>query len=133
MSDLIADHIPIMMMTEAIMALRRQGQIRVLAVASEQRLRSMPEIATAAEQGFPDLLARLFIGLFTPAKTPFPIIAKIEGVTKLAMQDAALQKSFAAAGFELVTNSDAASATRYLDNEILRWRPIVEEVGFTQE
>jgi tripartite-type tricarboxylate transporter receptor subunit TctC len=131
MSDLIAGHIPIMtpMMTETIIALHRQGQIRVLAVASEQRLRSMPEIATAAEQGYPDLIARLFIGLFAPAKTPEPIIARVEDVTRHAMQDVALQTSFGAAGFESVTNSDAASAARYLADEIARWRPIAEQVG----
>ena len=135
MSDLIAGHIPIMtpMMTETIIALHRQGQIKVLAVASEQRLRSMPEIATAAEQGYPDLIARLFIGLFAPAKTPEPIIAKVEDVTRRAMQDAALQASFAAAGFESVTNSDAASAARYLADEIARWRPIAEQVGSSEK
>jgi tripartite-type tricarboxylate transporter receptor subunit TctC len=134
MSDLIAGHIPIMtpMMTETIIALHRQGQIRVLAVASEQRLGSMPEIPTAAEQGYPDLIARLFIGIFAPAKTPEPIIAKIEAVTRQAMQDVALQKSFAAAGFESVTNSDASSAARYLNDEIARWRPIAEQVGSSQ-
>lgn len=134
-ADLVAGHIPIMtpMMTQAIIALHRQGQLRVLAVASEQRLRSMPDIPTAAEQGFPDLLARLFVGLFAPAKTPLPIVAKLEGATRLAMQNAALQTSFAAAGFELVTNSDAASAARYLKDEIVRWRPIVQQVGLSQE
>jgi tripartite-type tricarboxylate transporter receptor subunit TctC len=135
MSDLIAGHIPIMtpMMTETIIALHRQGQIKVLAVASQQRLKSMPDIATAAEQGYPELIARLFVGLFAPAKTPKPIVARVEDVTQRAMQDLALQKSFAAAGFESVTNSDAATAARYLDSEIVRWRPIVEQVGLRQE
>jgi tripartite-type tricarboxylate transporter receptor subunit TctC len=135
MSDLIAGHIPIMtpMMTETVIALHRQGQIRVLAVASEQRLRSMPDIPTAAEQGYPELIARLFVGLFAPAMTPQAIVARIENLTQRAMQDVALQRSFAAAGFESVTNSDAASAARYLHDEIVRWGPIVKQVGLSQE
>ena len=83
------------MMSEQIYELHRQGKLRVLAVASEQRLTRCPTLPTGGEQGYPDLVARLFFGLFAPAKTPKPIIAKIEQATQLAMQDPALQKSFA--------------------------------------
>jgi hypothetical protein len=56
----------------------------------------------------------------------------LEDVTQRAVQDEAPQKSFTAARFESVTNSDVASDAGYL-NEIARWRPIVEKVGQTQE
>ena len=135
MTDVIAGHIPIAtpMMSEAILALHRQGQIRILAVASDRRLAAMPDIATAAEQGYPGLIARLFVGLFAPAKTPAAIVAKIADVTRQAMQSAALQASFAAAGFQVVADVDASTAARYLDEEIARWKPIVEQVGLQQE
>jgi tripartite-type tricarboxylate transporter receptor subunit TctC len=131
LTDLIAGNIPIMtpMMDQNIIALHRDGQIRVLAVASDQRLTAMPEIATAAEQGYPDLIARLFVGLFAPAGTPRPILAKVEAVTQQAMQDPGLQESFANAGFVSVTNSDTASAARYLNVEILRWKPLLDQAG----
>jgi tripartite-type tricarboxylate transporter receptor subunit TctC len=131
MSDLIADHIPIMtpMMSQTIIELHRQGRIRVLAVASEHRLDAMPDIATAAEQGFPELIARLFVGLFAPAATPQPIVAQIDAATHVAMQDPDLQKNFSAAGFESVTDSDAASAARYVEGEITRWKPILQQVN----
>jgi tripartite-type tricarboxylate transporter receptor subunit TctC len=131
MTDLIAGNIPIMtpMMDQAIIALHRQGQIRVLAVASERRLPAMPEISTAAEQGYPDLVARLFVGLFAPVATPQPIQAKVEAVTRQAMQDSRLQESFANAGFVSVTNSTPTSAARYLDGEIQRWKPLLQQTG----
>ncbi len=131
MIDLIAGNIPIMtpMMDQNVIGLHRHGQIRVLAVASEQRLAAMPEMATAAEQGYPDLIARLFVGLFAPAGTPRPILAKVEAVTRQAMQDPGLQDSFATAGFVSVTNSDATSAARYLKAEIQRWKPLLAQAG----
>jgi tripartite-type tricarboxylate transporter receptor subunit TctC len=131
MTDLIAGNIPIMtpMMDQTIIGLHRQGQIRVLAVASEQRLAAMPEIATAAEQGYPDLVARLFVGLFAPAQTPRPILAKVETVTQQAIQDARLQRSFSNAGFVSVTNSDSPSAARCLKAEIQRWKPILQQTS----
>lgn len=131
LTDLIAGNIPIMtpMMDQNIIALHRAGQIRVLAVAAERRLAAMPEIATAAEQGYPDLVARLFVGLFAPAGTPQPVLAKVGTVTQQAMQDPGLQKSFTDAGFVSVTDSDPASAARYINAEILRWKPLLQQAG----
>ena len=132
MTDVIAGHIPIAtpMMSEAILALHRQGQIRILAVASDRRLAAMPDIGTAAEQGYPGLVARLFVGLFAPAKTPAPIVAKVAEATRAALQSAALQASFAAAGFQVAGDLGATAAARYLDGEIARWN---EQVGLQQE
>jgi tripartite-type tricarboxylate transporter receptor subunit TctC len=135
MTDVIAGHIPIAtpMMSEAILTLHKQGAIRILAVASDHRLAAMPDIETAGEQGYPGLIARLFVGLFAPAKTPQSIVAKVAEVTRQAMQDATLKGRFAAAGFQVVADVDAAAAARYLDEEIVRWKPIVEQVGLQQE
>jgi tripartite-type tricarboxylate transporter receptor subunit TctC len=131
MTDLIAGNIPIMtpMMDQAVIALHRQGQIRIIAVASEQRLTAIPEIATAAEQGYPDLIARLFVGLFAPTGTPQPIQAKVEAVSRQAMQDKHLQDSFATAGFVTVANSSPAAAVSYLDAEIRRWKPLLQQTS----
>ena len=130
-SDAIGGQVPIVtpMMSEQIFELHRQGKLRILAVASEKRLAAMPDIATAVEQGYPNLVARLFVGLFAPAKTPKPILAKIEQATQLAMQNPALQKSFAAGGFETLSKTDAASAADYVNTEIVRWKPVLEQLG----
>jgi tripartite-type tricarboxylate transporter receptor subunit TctC len=112
---------------------RRHGQIRLLAVASERRLAAMPDIATAAEQGYPDLVVRLFAGLFAPAKTTRPIVAELEKVTQTAVQDPALQANFAAGGFEVVSNSNATSAAEYLNKEIVRWQPVIEEFSLNRK
>jgi tripartite-type tricarboxylate transporter receptor subunit TctC len=135
MSDLITGQIPIMtpMMSENIMELHRLGRIRVLAVTSERRLAAMPDIATASEQGYPELIARLFVGLFAPAKTTGPILAKLEAVTRSALRDPSLQAKFVAGGFEALTNSDAAAAAGYLNKEIARWKPILEQFNLNRQ
>ncbi len=135
MTDVIAGHIPIAtpMMSEAILALHRQGQIKILAVASDHRLAAMTDIETAAEQGYPALIARLFVGLFAPAKTPATIVAKVAEVTREALQSVALKERFSAAGFQVVADLDVAAARRYLDEESARWKPIVEQIGLQQE
>ncbi|AMN39468.1 Bug family tripartite tricarboxylate transporter substrate binding protein [Rhodoplanes sp. Z2-YC6860] len=128
-SDAIAGQIPIStpMMSEQIWELHRQGKLKVLAVASEKRLRAIPDLPTAVEQGFPDLVARLFFGLFAPAKTPKEIIGKVEQATKVAMQDPELRKNFEAGGFETLDTTDAAAAADYVAKEVTRWKPILAQ------
>jgi len=89
--DAISGQVPIStpMMSEQLWEFHKQGKLKVLAVASERRLSSMPDIPTGGEQGYPDLVARPFFGLFAPATTPKPIIAKVEQATQVAMQDPA--------------------------------------------
>jgi tripartite-type tricarboxylate transporter receptor subunit TctC len=127
MADAISGQVPMStpMMSEQLFEFHKQGKLRILAVASERRLAAMPGIPTGAEQGYPDLVARLFFGLFAPAKTPKPIIAKVEQATKLAMQDPGLKQNFQASGYETLATTDAASAADYVAREIVRWKPIL--------
>ena len=134
MSDALSGQVPMStpMMSEQLFEFHKQGRLKILAVASERRLSSMPDIPTGAEQGYPDLVARLFFGLFAPAKTPKPIIAKIEEATRIAMQDPALKQNFQASGYETLATTDAASAADYVAKEIVRWRPILAQLRTTQ-
>jgi tripartite-type tricarboxylate transporter receptor subunit TctC len=128
-ADAIAGQVPIStpMMSEQIWELHRQGKLKVLAVASERRLRALPELPTAVEQGYPDLVARLFFGLFAPAKTPKTVISKVEQATKAAMQDSDLKKNFEASGFEILDTIDSAAAANYVAKEVTRWKPILAQ------
>jgi tripartite-type tricarboxylate transporter receptor subunit TctC len=130
MTDALAGQVPVStpMMSEQLFEFHKQGKLRILAVASERRLSSMPDIPTGAEQGYPDLVARLFFGLFAPAKTPKAIIAKVVQATQLAMQDPALKQNFQASGYETLATTDAASAADYVAKEIVRWRPILAQL-----
>lgn len=131
MTDLIAGQIPVAtpMLSPSTLELHRQGRVRILAVGSERRVDSMPDIPTAAEQGLPDLIARLFVGIFAPAKTPQPILAKVQQVTQAAMKEPSLKSRFAAGGFEVVVGSTPASAAEYVKKEIVRWKPILEQLN----
>ena len=134
MADALAGQVLIStpMMSEQLFEFHKQGKLKILAVASERRLSSMPDIPTGAEQGYSELVARLFFGLFAPAGTPKPIIARVEQATRLAMQDPALQRNFQASGYETLATTDAASAADYVAKEIVRWRPILAQLRTTQ-
>jgi tripartite-type tricarboxylate transporter receptor subunit TctC len=135
LSDLIAGQITISTpaISGSVIDLHRAGNIRVLAVTSEQRLAAAPDLPTGIEQGFPGLVTQLFIGLFAPAGTPQPILDQIERTTRGAMQDKDLQAKLTAAGFETVTDSSPAKAAQYLQAEITRWTPVLKASGMKAE
>ena len=130
-NDLIAGTIPIMAsnITGTILAMHRAGQIRILAVATGNRLSAAPDIPTAGEAGYPDLIAQLFIGLFAPAGTPKPIIARLAKVTQAAAVTKEFQDNLQSAGFDPVVNFGPDRTTKYLGEELIRWTPILKQSG----
>src|SRR5687767_15412578 len=65
----------------------KAGQIRAYAVTAEQRLADLPDVPTMAEAGFPGIGSLNWNGLFAPAKTPKPIVAKLHAQNVGAMKD----------------------------------------------
>jgi tripartite-type tricarboxylate transporter receptor subunit TctC len=57
----------------------RAGRVRALMVTSAQRMASVPELPGAAEAGVPEMDLVAWWSVHTPAKTPKPILDKLEG------------------------------------------------------
>ena len=91
--------------------LHKGGQARIIAVAGASRSKLAPDIPTFDEQGVKGFVARSFIGLVAPAKTPPDIIGKLQSVIAagLAPGGAAAEK-LAATGSELASSEQMTSA-----------------------
>src|SRR3954452_19587752 len=57
--------------------LTKEGKVNSLAVSSPKRLGLMPDVATLAEIGLPKAQYQFWVGAFAPAKTPKPIIDRL--------------------------------------------------------
>ena len=130
-ADFVSGHIPMMTpnITGQVLELHRTGKIRILAMNGPHRLQAAPDIPTAAEQGLKDMVAVLFLGLFAPADTPRAVIDRISDATRKAMADPEFQKVLAASGLEAVRDSDSEKARRFIDEETVRWGPVVKAAG----
>jgi tripartite-type tricarboxylate transporter receptor subunit TctC len=135
MSDLISGHIPVLFqsVTGQAIEMHKAGKLRMLATTSEQRLEAAPEIPTVEEAGCPDLTARQFIGLFAPKGTPRPIVEQIAQATRSAMADPELQRLYVASGFDPDVDSNPAKARRQLEDEIAKWRPVIQAIQLKLE
>lgn len=75
------------------------GQLRAVAVGSTQRLAAFPDVPTFAEiTGRRDLKLSLWYGVFAPAGTPAPVVAKLEKAVMKAADSTGLRARLAVAG-----------------------------------
>src|SRR5258706_8873939 len=81
-TDLLGERISFMPINPVeVIAHIRAGNLRVLAVASDKRLASLPDVPTVAEAGLPGYDASVWWGLAAPAKTPPDIIRQLNAET----------------------------------------------------
>src|SRR4029077_20958472 len=74
------------------------GNLRALGTASAKRDEVLPDVATLDEQGIKDVYADNWYALFAPAKTPAPVIARLNGAFTAALRDAEVGRRLLAAG-----------------------------------
>jgi tripartite-type tricarboxylate transporter receptor subunit TctC len=131
LADLISGHIPIMTpnITGQVLGFHKAGKIRILAANSPTRLKGAPDLPTAIEQGVPDMVGQLFLGIFAPAATPKPAIEAMAAATKKAVEAEPFQKALVASGFETVHYFSVDDARRYMTAEYARWKPVVDAIG----
>jgi tripartite-type tricarboxylate transporter receptor subunit TctC len=105
------------------------GKIRVVAVNAKERLKAAPDIPTAIEQGVPDMVGQLFLGIYARTGTPDAILERIAAATRSAVADAAFEQALLASGFETVSYFGAEQGRRYMAEEVARWKPVVDTIG----
>jgi tripartite-type tricarboxylate transporter receptor subunit TctC len=115
--------------TGQLLELHRTGKIRILAVTSPQRLKGAPELPTAIEEGMPGMIAQLFTGLFVPAKTPRAIIDQIYQASQKTMTDPEMLKALTESGLEPITDSSPDKVRAFIEEEVVRWGPVVKAAG----
>jgi tripartite-type tricarboxylate transporter receptor subunit TctC len=63
----------------------RSGKLRAIAVSSDHRSPSLPDVPTIAEQGYPGFNAGTWYGLFVPANTPAAVIKTLGSAANEAL------------------------------------------------
>jgi len=126
MQDVISGTVPWFVETfSTTLPQHRDGRLRIISVLSANRASIAPEVGTAAESGFPELIANTFNVVCVPAGTPDAAIATLLTATQQVMAEATFAEALRGLGVEPLASSDPASARAYVKQEIERWRPII--------
>jgi tripartite-type tricarboxylate transporter receptor subunit TctC len=102
------------------------GKLRPLAVASAQRVAALPDLPTIGESGYPGFEAWAWQGFVAPAKTPSPIIMKLNAEFAKVMSDPAIKQRLSESGFEPQT-STPEEFSAYMKSEITKWAKVIRE------
>ncbi len=85
----------------------QKGQIRPIAVSSAQRLASLPEVPTVAESGVAGFESSSWIGILAPAKTPQPIVERLQRELHAVVQSPEVRERLASLGISALGNTPA--------------------------
>jgi tripartite-type tricarboxylate transporter receptor subunit TctC len=104
----------------------KSGDLKPLAIFSPKRDPHFPNVPTFGELGYPDIVTYTFFVLVAPAKTPTPIVKKLESALKEALQDKDVKQQLE----KIDSRADymGSEETKVLiDNEIKKWSDIIKK------
>jgi tripartite-type tricarboxylate transporter receptor subunit TctC len=108
----------------------RSGRLRAIGMASAQRSRILPDVATVAEQGVPGFDVSVWYSVLAAANTPPAIVQKLHAELVRAMRAPETREKIEALGYDIV-GSTPAEADAFIRAEIVRWGKVVKESGAT--
>jgi tripartite-type tricarboxylate transporter receptor subunit TctC len=109
----------------------RGGKMKLLAVTSDKRDPTFPNVPTMAEAGVPGLEVYSWQAFVAPKGLPREANAKLQAALVTALKDPEVAKKFNDIGFEVVANSPAEFNT-LLTSELARWKQVVDAGGIKQ-
>lgn len=131
-AGLVANDVQVMFASSsAVEALIRDGRVTALANLAPKRARGWPNLPSIAE-ALPGYGAELWYVLGVPARTPTEAVQALEKATRDAFADPAFTRLCAERGFD-AEFLDSAGATRALQQDHLRWTPIIARAGISPE
>jgi tripartite-type tricarboxylate transporter receptor subunit TctC len=133
LKDLLAGRIQFMFATiPSVMPHITAGKLKPMAVSSLKRSRSMPDVPTVVEKGFPNFEAGSWFGFFAPKGTPESVITIINKAVNEVLQVPAIEQQMIAQGADPAGGTPAQFG-QFVQREYDKWRLIVRDSGARAE
>jgi tripartite-type tricarboxylate transporter receptor subunit TctC len=129
MTDLLGGHLS--MYFGGVMALLphvKDGKLRGLAVSTRKRSEAAPAVPTIAETGMPDYEVSGWYGVIAPARTPEPIVRRLNSEIVTLLKRTEVRERLAANGAEVVASTPDQFGT-YIAVELAKWEKIIKAAG----
>jgi tripartite-type tricarboxylate transporter receptor subunit TctC len=131
--DLMAGHVQLGLNWWSVVGPQvKAGRLRALAVAAPRRLAVAPDVPTFAEAGLPGIDGVTWQGLFVPAGTPKPIVARLQTEVALILKLPEIRNSLVEAGGEVGGNSPEEFAS-FIRADRAAWKKSIDAAGITPE
>lgn len=106
----------------------KAGKLKALAVSTVKRSAAFPDVPTMQEAGVADFEVDSWYAMFVPAKTPKPVIDKLNQALNTVVHEADIRDKLLAQGSEGVGGTPAALG-RLVDAELVKWAKLAKDAN----
>ena len=125
-TDLIGGQIDAAFLTVTTMLQVLQTGVKPIAVSSPDRVKQMPDVQSFTEvPELADFSMGTWQGMFVPAGTPAPVVARLATALEATMRAPEVSKKLEEAG-SVISFNDAEMFTKFIDAETTRYKRIVD-------
>ena len=116
----------------AALRFQKAGQAKFFGITNRSRSPAAPDVPTAGEAGYPDLISVTWFAIVAPPGTPDAIVHKINADAAAALKQPDVRTKFLEQGAEPV-GQDPASTAAFIKDEERRWREVIKSANVTLE
>ncbi|MGB4117301.1 MAG: tripartite tricarboxylate transporter substrate binding protein [Polaromonas sp.] len=133
LTDVAGGHSQILMDSIiALLPMAKEGRVRPIAVTSAKRVGIAPDVPTAAESGFPNMVYNSWYGVWAPKATPAAKVKSLNEAFNVAVKDLARAGTLSPLGI-LPVIEDVAQFRQFIDQDIKRSTELLRSSGFKAE
>ena len=110
----------------------RTNKLRALAIGSTERMKTLPDVPTVAESGYPGFETSQWYGVLVPAGTPRPIVDRMAAEIGKALRSSAVTQRFAADD-AVAGSGTPESFAAFIRAEQKRWETVVKKADIIIE
>lgn len=127
MNDAVAGHVPLAIGSVFVVKPHIDSKrMRPLAVTSSKRARELPDVPTIAESGFAGFEAPAWWAVLAPAKTPAPIIKRVNEALNKVMKSPEVAKRLETQGIDVMGGTPQAGQA-FIEHQMDVWAKVVKE------
>lgn len=106
----------------------RAGKLKAIGVAADKRASVLPDVPTLAESGLPGYRAESLLGILVPARTPRPVVERLNREVAALLSDPKTRQTLIERGFEPLSSTPQQYAER-IRADLATWAKVVKASG----
>jgi len=129
-NDLVGEHVDLASGNAVlVLPLIKEGTLKPYAFSGTKRHPGAPGVPTFGEIGYPDLSRPFWHALFAPAKTPRPVLDRLNAALREALTDSRVVRAYGEMDLETLPAEQMSieGANAYVHGEIDRWTKVIRE------